>query len=210
MTYLLWRERVVDECSEEDMKKYCASKIRKKIYRPGMWLSGKNRMSTYKYKLSKELANKSEDLRAVYLLKNGQRRTFDPKYHPREMLAMGVFGGKILNDCLDEFPVEWFADALRKGKISPMKAREEINYFGVKSRQSLQKWRESGWIVGDDERGWFQWFCRYALGRRDKEVDTVQMKRWASIRRWKTISDRNPNNKKIKQLLLQWSWPCLP
>ena len=73
------------------------------------------------------------------------------------MLQLGVFEGKYLNDCRNEFPEFWFENA----KTSPQKANEELNFFHLKSRLSLQEWQKRGWIYGPDPRGWFQWYCRY-------------------------------------------------
>ena len=70
---------------------------------------------------------------------------FEPKFSPAEMLEMGVFEGKYCNDCRDEFPDEWFAEARISDQPNP-----ELNYFGVKSRKPLAIWKEKGWIVGPD------------------------------------------------------------
>ena len=85
---------------------------------------------------------------------------FKPVFTPKEIIRMGVFEGKYLNDCRDEFPDDWFETA----KIAE-KADVNLNYFAVKSRQPLAVWREKGWIYGPDPRGWFQWYC--APGLRD-------------------------------------------
>ena len=103
---------------------------------------------------------------------------FAPYYTPKQMLEMGVFEGKYLNDCRDEFPSDWYENA--KLSDSP---DESLNYFGVKSRQPLAEWRRKGWIYGPDPRGWFQWYCRYYMGRRIPDVDDIQIKRWAAFAR---------------------------
>lgn len=103
---------------------------------------------------------------------------FRPKYTPKQMLSMGVFEGRYLNNISREFPSSWFANA----KLSTGRADPALNYFGVKSRSSLQTWRKNGWInQKHDPRGWFQWYCRYWMGRRIPEEDERQIKRWKSF-----------------------------
>jgi hypothetical protein len=103
---------------------------------------------------------------------------FEPELTPREMLRLGVFGGKYLTDCLAEFPAEWFEGA----KLSPAGKDPSLNYFGVDASQPLSVWRAKGWIHPDDPRGWFQWYCRYVMGRR-MEDDGRQVSRWRAMRR---------------------------
>ena len=93
-------------------------------------------------------------------------RGFDPEFRPeltpKEMLRLGVFGGKYMTDCAAEFPASWF-----KGAKLATDARDcSLNYFGVDASQRLVDWRRKGWIHPDDPRGWFQWYCRYYMGRR--------------------------------------------
>ena len=103
---------------------------------------------------------------------------FTPAFSPKEMLEYGVFEGKYCNDCRDEFPKDWFKKARLSDEADPT-----INCFGIKSRQPLQVWQEKGWIIDPDPRGWFQWYCRYYMGRRLPEVDTKQIKRWRAFTR---------------------------
>lgn len=104
---------------------------------------------------------------------------FRPELSPKEMLALGVFGGVYMRDCAKEFPANWFTKAkFAKGEHDP-----KINYFKVDASQSLSEWRKKKWIYDCDPRGWFQWYCRYYMGRRLPEIDTVQIRRWNAIRR---------------------------
>ncbi len=161
---------------------------------------------------------------------------FRPDLSPAEMLMLGVFEGKYLNDCVTEFPAEWFVGALLHGRLSPAGPDpERCNLFGIKSRQPLSVWRENGWApsrarrgltddhydgaLGDpsrnpDERGWFQWYCRYWMGRRIPELDAIQIRRWRAFRRhagalrggcpaWR----QNPQCRlRERQALLQWAY----
>lgn len=118
-----------------------------------------------------------------YTLEAPMGREFDPEFSPdltpQQMLALGVFGGKYMTDCRDEFPADWF----ERAKLSPAKADPELNYFKVAASQSLAEWRRKDWIYPEDPRGWFQWYCRYYLGRRIPTEDARQIKRWRAIRR---------------------------
>lgn len=117
-----------------------------------------------------------------YWLTEPVGRNFDPGFAPeltpKEMLTLGVFGGKYLTDCRDEFPSSWFARA----KLSPGRRDPSLNYFGVNASQPLAVWRKKGWIYPDDPRGWFQWYCRYYLGRRSLDDDR-QIRRWRQMAR---------------------------
>jgi len=104
---------------------------------------------------------------------------FSPELTPKQMLELGVFGGKYMTDCKKEFPVAWF----KKAKLCPERHDPKLNYFGVNASQSLGVWIAKGWIYKDDPRGWFQWYCRYYMGRRLPEEDRRQIKRWKAIRR---------------------------
>ena len=118
-----------------------------------------------------------------YRLTAPEGRGFDPEFRPdlspREMLALGVFGRKYMNDCRDEFPQEWFDDA----RLSPERKDISLNCFGVDASQPLAEWRRKGWIFADDPRGWFQWYCRYYRGRRLPDEDQRQIRRWRMMRR---------------------------
>ncbi|MBO7244368.1 MAG: hypothetical protein J6V53_03700 [Alphaproteobacteria bacterium] len=133
---------------------------------------------------------------------------FKPELTPKEMLEFGVFEGKYLTDCQNEFPSNWFFNA----KLSPLKPDINCNCFQVKSRQSLKIWQAKGWILEPDPRGWFQWYCRYYLGRRIEEIDTIQILRWRSFKRHKAQLEKNclpfdtSCRKKQRQALLQWAY----
>ena len=118
-----------------------------------------------------------------YALTAGTGRGFDPEFKPQltpaEMLKLGIFGGKYMTDCRKEFPKSWFTHA----KLAPAKKDPEFNYFGVDASNPLSEWKRKGWIFEDDPRGWFQWYCRYWMGRRIPELDAVQIKRWTAFRR---------------------------
>ena len=133
---------------------------------------------------------------------------FKPDLTPKEMLALGVFGGKYMTDCTDEFPKDWFINA----KFSPQKSDKNINYFKVKASQPLFIWQSKGWIHNDDPRGWFQWYCRYYSGRRTPKEDERQIKRFramtrhvAQIRNKCRVGDISCNTRQ-RQALLHWAY----
>lgn len=133
---------------------------------------------------------------------------FKPDLTPKEMLSLGVFGGKYMTDCQAEFPRDWFTQA----KLSPEQANAKLNYFGVAASQSLSVWRDKGWIHSDDPRGWFQWYCRYYMGRRLPEEDDRQIKRWQMIRRHMAQIVHNCRRGNMqcrprqRQALLHWAY----
>ena len=131
---------------------------------------------------------------------------FAPELTPRQMLAAGVFGGRYMTDCRKEFPASWFARA----KLSKER-RAGLNCFGVNASQPLSAWRAKGWIHRDDPRGWFQWYCRYYMGRRGPD-DARQIARWKAIRRHAAQIRRNCMKgdlgcrKRQRQALLHWAY----
>lgn len=132
---------------------------------------------------------------------------FEPELTPREMLEMGVFGGKYMTDCRNEFPDDWFENA----KLSPEKRDPKLNYFAVDASKPLSYWREKGWIYEEDPRGWFQWYCRYYMGRRCID-DMRQIKRWKAMRRHVAQIEKNCPPRTLdcrprqRQALLHWAY----
>jgi hypothetical protein len=147
-----------------------------------------------------------------YVLSEPAGRNFDaefrPELTPKEMLKLGVFGGKYMTDCRKEFPASWFAGA----RLSPEGRDAGLNYFGVDASQPLSVWRKKGWIHPDDPRGWFQWYCRYYMGRRMREEDERQIGRWKAIRRHIRQIERNCERGDLfcrprqRQALLHWAY----
>jgi hypothetical protein len=134
---------------------------------------------------------------------------FKPELTPAEMLSLGIFGGKYMTDCRKEFPKSWF----EKAKLSPKKHDDSLNYFQQHASQPLGVWQEKGWInKKHDPRGWFQWYCRYYMGRRLSEEDQRQIKRWKAIARHVAQIKKNCRVKdlscrpKQRQALLHWAY----
>jgi hypothetical protein len=135
---------------------------------------------------------------------------FTPDLTPAEMLRLGIFGGRYMTDGRGEFPQSWFTHAkLAKGR----RGRDvELNYFGVDASQPLSVWRKKGWIHDDDPRGWFQWYCRYYMGRRMPDEDRRQIKRWKMIKRHVRQIEKNCERGDVfcrprqRQALLHWAY----
>ena len=175
-------------------------------YKPGKKISVNDKMQKgYTYKLTAKYG----------------KLDFKPELSPKQMLKMGVFEGHYLNDCRKEFPLEWFTHA----KLSPQYPNSAINEFKIKSRLSLREWRKRKWIIQPDNRGWFQWYCRYYIGRREPKIDRIQINRWNSFKRHrgqilasykrmkrkhikipKTKSQKRVHRAKQRQALLQWAY----
>ena len=119
---------------------------------------------------------------------------FHPQLAPKQMLALGVFGGKYMTDCRDEFPDDWFA----KARLNHDYHDPDLNFFGVNASQSLTEWKKKGWIYFEDPRGWFQWYCRYYMGRRCAD-DERQIKRWKAM---------NRHVAQIKAGCMKWDLDC--
>ena len=101
----------------------------------------------------------------------------------------------------------------------------KVNKYGVGT--GLRFWESKGWINSID--GWFQWYCRYWLGRRSSDAsktsganeiseDERQIKRWKAIVNSfksvlvKMIKDKSAKfnyysvSPKIRQILLHWGY----
>ncbi len=147
-----------------------------------------------------------------YELTERPGKNFDPRFKPeltpKQMLKLGVFGGKYMTDCKKEFPADWFKEA----KLCAEKHDPSLNYFKVNASQPLSVWRKKGWVYLDDPRGWFQWYCRYYMGRRLPEEDDRQIVRWIAIRRHIGQIKNNcyPGDLKCRprqrQALLHWAY----
>lgn len=135
-------------------------------------------------------------------------KDFRPDLTPKQMLSLGVFGGKYMSDCQKEFPKDWFNSV----KFSPKFHNAKLNYFKVNASQPLSVWVKKGWIYQCDPRGWFQWYCRYYMGRRIEGEDDRQIKRWRAMTRHIAQVTHNCRTKDLlcrpvqRQALLHWAY----
>lgn len=204
-------KRILTIQTKDDMLKILEKGNSIKDYKKGSKITVYNKMEqNYSYVLEEE---------------PGKNLEFEPYYTPAQMLKLGVFEGKYLNDCILEFPKEWFLNAMHK--LSPEGPRPELNKYKVKSRLNLDEWESYGWVPSEivakqypilsdknknpDIRGFYQWFCRYWMGRRIKEIDEVQIKRWNAFKRHvgQIRANCEPGDvncrRKQRQGLLNWS-----
>lgn len=182
-------------------------------YHPGRIIRARNTT----YKLSKPYGK----------IRDGR---FSPQLTPQQMLEKGVFEGRYINNDTTEYPREWYEAALARKKLSPEGADEQINMFKIKSRLPLSQWKLNGWVPSSkrvtrrrqynilsssknpDTKGWFQWYCRYFIGRRLPELDTVQKKRWIAFTRHAGAVRKNCTagdlqcRPRQRQALLQWAY----
>ena len=132
---------------------------------------------------------------------------FQPELTPPQMLALGVFGGMYMNDCVNAFPHSWYKQA----RLSNQGKDARLNYFKVDASQPLSEWQKKGWIHPQDPRGWFQWYCRYFMGRRSED-DERQIQRWKAFRRHIGAVRKNCERydeccrPRQRQALLHWAY----
>lgn len=164
----------------------------------GKMVKVNNKMqSDYEYELSEPMGKDFDE-------------SFKPELTPKEMLALGVFGGRYMRDCVDEFPDDWFSGAKFHPAGQPGHSKS-LNFFGVDASQPLKVWQEKGWIHPDDPRGWFEWYCRYYMGRRHED-DARQIARWSAFRRHRKAVLNNCHRGDLfcrprqRQALLHWAY----
>ena len=134
-------------------------------------------------------------------------KLFKPQLTPKKMLELGVFGGSYFGLKTKEFPKSWFKNVKIRKNFDV-----SLNYFKVKSGLSRKEWLEKGWIFKEDPLGWFQWYCRFSIGRRIPHIDEIQIKRWKNFRRHVIAIQKNCEQvnlscrRRQRQAILQWAY----
>ena len=134
-------------------------------------------------------------------------KIFKPELSPKKMLELGVFGGSYFGLKIKEYPRSWFKNA----KIAT-NFNVKLNCFKVKSGLSRKQWLEKGWIFRKDPLGWFQWYCRFSMGRRIPTIDEIQIKRWKNFKRHVMAIKKNCEpidlscRRRQRQAILQWAY----
>ena len=159
---------------------------------------------------------------------------FKPNKTPKQVFKLGAFGGTYFRpiyssitkqsyseeDAIKEYPENWFKGINVKKKITSPNYDKKVNKYKVKCGSSLESWEDSGWIVEQDPYGWFQWYCRYSMGRRTDD-DERQIGRWLKLagpngRFRRTLMNKIIKNNTtyddfsispvIRQVLLHWGY----
>jgi hypothetical protein len=196
------------QCGEPMQLRHCYEII----YSNALYLEDGSLTTKFMKKKKTVVVNDKMQNKYRYALTEKPKKNFDlrfkPEFTPKEMLQLGVFGGKYMTDCKNEFPADWFKQA----KLCPEKHNPKLNFFGVNASQPLSVWRKKRWIYHEDPRGWFQWYCRYYMGRRIPKEDDRQIKRWIAIKRHITQIRKNcihgdwDCRKKQRQAVLHWAY----
>ncbi|XP_065643835.1 uncharacterized protein LOC100211596 isoform X2 [Hydra vulgaris] len=181
---------------------------------------------------------KEENIENIQRNQNGElifpdHPDFLPNRSPKEVLQAGAFGGgyfrKIKSgvtnewhtDAWKEFPEDWFDGLKLSLHVANPTYDKLVNKYKVKCGLSLEGWESYGWIKRQDPFGWFQWYCRFYLGRRTVD-DTRQISRWKKfLARFKAnlVNKINRANAKyndytispvIRQALLHWGYEVTP
>tara|TARA_B100000965_G_scaffold342084_1_gene311138 strand:+ start:581 stop:1042 length:462 start_codon:yes stop_codon:yes gene_type:complete len=137
-------------------------------------------------------------------------KIFKPDLTPKQMLELGVFGGSYFGLKINEFPKSWFKNVKLSKDFDV-----SLNRFKIKAGLSREHWIEKGWIFREDPLGWFQWYCRFAMGRRLQHIDEIQIKRWKNFTRHVKAIKKNCENgdlscrRRQRQAILQWAYDPL-
>ena len=116
--------------------------------------------------------------------------SFTPNKSPEEIIREGCFGGSYwrplysrrlgttIADDYKELPVSWISGLDVEKFLTSPECDPEVNKYKVSSGQTIEEWEAAGWINHTyDVRGWFQWYCRFFMGRRCED-DERQISRW--------------------------------
>ena len=115
---------------------------------------------------------------------------FTPNKSPESIIREGAFGGAYwrplysrklgvtVADDWRELPASWTAGLSPPRFLTAPAYDPSVNKYGVACGQSIEEWEAAGWIAHEhDVRGWFQWYCRFWMGRRCADDDR-QVARW--------------------------------
>jgi len=186
------------------LSKYCSKNslalkkaIKPKLKDVNMTKKQFNKKNVEPKKKNVELKKKNIDFSKKYSIpkkdKNGDLifddyPDFKPNLTPKEVFEMGSFGGtyfrpiysSIIKSKLKDQHLEfkkWFTKLDVSKYVTNNTCNVSVNKYNVKAGSSLDEWEKSGWITKHDPYGWFQWYCRFYMGRRCED-DKRQINRW--------------------------------
>ena len=149
---------------------------------------------------------------------------FRPNKTPSKIINERAFGDTYFRDIFYGVNGKWyrnswkefkFLDDVEKNLYASNYYDVKVNKYGVRCGTSLRFWESRRWINSIDPYGWFQWYCRYWLGRRSSD-DERQIKQWVGIvSRFKGVLVKMIKDKgakfddyfvlpKLRQILLHW------
>ena len=151
---------------------------------------------------------------------------FNPNKTPVEIIEEKAFGGTYFRDIYSNVNGKWYKNSWKEfdflKNIDPKYYSSSfydvgVNKYGVKHGTSLRFWENKGWINGQDPYGWFQWYCRYYLGRKSSDDKRLVKRFKAIVSRFKGILvkiirdkgakfDDHSVSPKIRQILLHWGY----
>lgn len=117
---------------------------------------------------------------------------FRPNLTPREIFEQGAMDGtywrslkslltgKNLEDWHKKYPfLHDLSDDIMTRPID--RVDPKLNRYKVHASLKYEEWVKYGWIKLPDEYGWIQWYCEFYNGRRIKDIDEYQIKRWMGV-----------------------------
>ena len=115
--------------------------------------------------------------------------SFHPSKTPIEIIKEGSFGGTYFRDIYSNINGKWYRNSWKEldflKRIDPklylnIYYNTNVNKYKIRCATSLRFWENKGCIREQDPYGWFQWYCRYYLGRRSED-DKRQIARCNNI-----------------------------
>lgn len=118
---------------------------------------------------------------------------FKPNLTPKEMFALGSFGGTYwrpikskfykttLRNRHNKYPSHWWNKLPDEWLETPFDEYDKtINKYGVKVGTTLKFWESKGWIKKSHPYGWVEWYCDFYEGKRGDD-DERQISRWKGV-----------------------------